>query len=161
MVYSHHDPDHIAGGKPFKDAGATFVAVNSYYAPNVVDGTFENAGTLIETRGAAYWTTVLNNDVTGTVHVENGGDFVLLNGGTIAGTAGTTTFLGDAGTFINFAGNFTFTAASSIQGATVEYFQNDATFLGSALVEGAYQASDSTAHARDQVHDLFAPGLTV
>ena len=26
VVYSHHDPDHIAGGKPFKDAGATFVA---------------------------------------------------------------------------------------------------------------------------------------
>jgi glyoxylase-like metal-dependent hydrolase (beta-lactamase superfamily II) len=26
VVYSHQDPDHIAGGKPFKDAGATFVA---------------------------------------------------------------------------------------------------------------------------------------
>jgi glyoxylase-like metal-dependent hydrolase (beta-lactamase superfamily II) len=26
VVYSHHHPDHIAGGKPFKDAGATFVA---------------------------------------------------------------------------------------------------------------------------------------
>jgi glyoxylase-like metal-dependent hydrolase (beta-lactamase superfamily II) len=26
VVYSHHDADHIAGGKPFKDAGATFVA---------------------------------------------------------------------------------------------------------------------------------------
>src|SRR5206468_4153263 len=26
VVYSHHDPDQIAGGKPFKDAGATFVA---------------------------------------------------------------------------------------------------------------------------------------
>src|SRR3954468_11740914 len=26
LVYSHHHPDHIAGGKPFKDAGATVVA---------------------------------------------------------------------------------------------------------------------------------------
>ncbi len=26
VVYSHHHPDHIAGGKPFKDAGAVFVA---------------------------------------------------------------------------------------------------------------------------------------
>ena len=26
MVYSHHHYDHIEGGKPFKDAGATFVA---------------------------------------------------------------------------------------------------------------------------------------
>jgi glyoxylase-like metal-dependent hydrolase (beta-lactamase superfamily II) len=27
VVYSHHHFDHIAGGKPFKDAGATFVAL--------------------------------------------------------------------------------------------------------------------------------------
>jgi glyoxylase-like metal-dependent hydrolase (beta-lactamase superfamily II) len=26
VIYSHAHPDHIAGGKPFKDAGATFVA---------------------------------------------------------------------------------------------------------------------------------------
>jgi glyoxylase-like metal-dependent hydrolase (beta-lactamase superfamily II) len=26
VIYSHHHPDHIAGGRPFKDAGATFVA---------------------------------------------------------------------------------------------------------------------------------------
>jgi glyoxylase-like metal-dependent hydrolase (beta-lactamase superfamily II) len=26
LIYSHHHFDHIAGGKPFKDAGATFVA---------------------------------------------------------------------------------------------------------------------------------------
>ena len=26
VIYSHHHPDHIAGGKPFKDAGAIFVA---------------------------------------------------------------------------------------------------------------------------------------
>ena len=26
VIYSHHHFDHIAGGKPFKDAGATFVA---------------------------------------------------------------------------------------------------------------------------------------
>src|SRR5437899_12915936 len=26
VVYSHHHFDHIAGGKPFKDLGATFVA---------------------------------------------------------------------------------------------------------------------------------------
>src|SRR5215470_6797526 len=26
VVYSHHHFDHIAGGKPFKDAGATFIA---------------------------------------------------------------------------------------------------------------------------------------
>jgi hypothetical protein len=26
VIYSHQDPDHVAGGKPFKDAGATFVA---------------------------------------------------------------------------------------------------------------------------------------
>lgn len=26
VVYSHHHLDHVAGGKPFKDAGATFVA---------------------------------------------------------------------------------------------------------------------------------------
>jgi glyoxylase-like metal-dependent hydrolase (beta-lactamase superfamily II) len=26
LIYSHHHPDHIAGGKPFKDAGATFIA---------------------------------------------------------------------------------------------------------------------------------------
>jgi glyoxylase-like metal-dependent hydrolase (beta-lactamase superfamily II) len=26
VIYSHHHYDHIAGGKPFKDAGATFIA---------------------------------------------------------------------------------------------------------------------------------------
>ncbi|MEX2128991.1 MAG: MBL fold metallo-hydrolase [Xanthobacteraceae bacterium] len=26
VIYSHHHPDHIAGGKPFKDLGATFVS---------------------------------------------------------------------------------------------------------------------------------------
>lgn len=26
VIYSHHHLDHIAGGKPFKDVGATFVA---------------------------------------------------------------------------------------------------------------------------------------
>ncbi|HEY7651086.1 MAG TPA: MBL fold metallo-hydrolase, partial [Methylomirabilota bacterium] len=26
LIYSHHHFDHIAGGKPFKDAGATFVS---------------------------------------------------------------------------------------------------------------------------------------
>ena len=26
LVYSHHHPDHIAGGKPFKDAGAKIIA---------------------------------------------------------------------------------------------------------------------------------------
>lgn len=26
VIYSHHHPDHAAGGKPFKDLGATFVA---------------------------------------------------------------------------------------------------------------------------------------
>ena len=26
LIYSHHHYDHIAGGKPFKDAGATIVA---------------------------------------------------------------------------------------------------------------------------------------
>jgi glyoxylase-like metal-dependent hydrolase (beta-lactamase superfamily II) len=26
VIYSHHDFDHIASGKPFKDAGATFIA---------------------------------------------------------------------------------------------------------------------------------------
>lgn len=26
VIYSHHHPDHAAGGQPFKDAGATFVA---------------------------------------------------------------------------------------------------------------------------------------
>ena len=26
LIYSHHHYDHIAGGKPFKDAGATFVS---------------------------------------------------------------------------------------------------------------------------------------
>ena len=26
LVYSHHHYDHIAGGKPFKDAGATVIA---------------------------------------------------------------------------------------------------------------------------------------
>ena len=26
VIYSHHHYDHIAGGKPFKEAGATFVA---------------------------------------------------------------------------------------------------------------------------------------
>lgn len=26
MVYSHHHFDHVAGGKVFKDAGATFIA---------------------------------------------------------------------------------------------------------------------------------------
>src|SRR5438309_9511761 len=26
LIYSHHHFDHIAGGKPFKDAGATIVA---------------------------------------------------------------------------------------------------------------------------------------
>ena len=26
VIYSHHHFDHIAGGKPFKDAGATFIA---------------------------------------------------------------------------------------------------------------------------------------
>jgi glyoxylase-like metal-dependent hydrolase (beta-lactamase superfamily II) len=43
VVYSHHHYDHIAGGKPFKDAGATFVAHRNGHkrlaalaAPNVV-----------------------------------------------------------------------------------------------------------------------------
>ena len=26
VIYSHHHYDHIAGGKPFKDLGATFIA---------------------------------------------------------------------------------------------------------------------------------------
>src|SRR5215210_4559843 len=26
LIYSHHHFDHVAGGKPFKDAGATFIA---------------------------------------------------------------------------------------------------------------------------------------
>src|SRR3712207_9445456 len=26
LIYSHHHFDHIAGGKPFKDAGATIIA---------------------------------------------------------------------------------------------------------------------------------------
>jgi glyoxylase-like metal-dependent hydrolase (beta-lactamase superfamily II) len=26
LIYSHHHYDHIAGGKPFKDAGATVIA---------------------------------------------------------------------------------------------------------------------------------------
>lgn len=26
VIYSHHHPDHIVGGKPFKDAGAIFIA---------------------------------------------------------------------------------------------------------------------------------------
>jgi glyoxylase-like metal-dependent hydrolase (beta-lactamase superfamily II) len=43
MVYSHHHFDHIVGGKPFKDAGATFVAHRNAQAklaaikhPNIV-----------------------------------------------------------------------------------------------------------------------------
>jgi glyoxylase-like metal-dependent hydrolase (beta-lactamase superfamily II) len=43
LVYSHHHYDHIAGGQPFKDAGATFVAHKNAKAhlerlkhPNVV-----------------------------------------------------------------------------------------------------------------------------
>jgi glyoxylase-like metal-dependent hydrolase (beta-lactamase superfamily II) len=32
VVYSHHHYDHIAGGKPFKDAGATFVAHRNAHA---------------------------------------------------------------------------------------------------------------------------------
>jgi glyoxylase-like metal-dependent hydrolase (beta-lactamase superfamily II) len=43
VIYSHHHYDHIAGGKPFKDAGATFVAhrnalvhLNALKAPDVV-----------------------------------------------------------------------------------------------------------------------------
>src|SRR5438128_1695988 len=28
VIYSHHHFDHIAGGKPFKEAGATFIAHN-------------------------------------------------------------------------------------------------------------------------------------
>src|SRR5205085_524221 len=37
LIYSHHHFDHISGGKPFKDAGATFVA-------------HENAKTLLQAR---------------------------------------------------------------------------------------------------------------
>jgi glyoxylase-like metal-dependent hydrolase (beta-lactamase superfamily II) len=32
VVYSHHHYDHIAGGRPFKDAGATFVAHRNAHA---------------------------------------------------------------------------------------------------------------------------------
>lgn len=32
VIYSHHHYDHIAGGKPFKDAGATFIAHRNAHA---------------------------------------------------------------------------------------------------------------------------------
>ena len=55
VVYSHHHFDHIAGGKPFKDAGAKFIAhkrVKERLAllkdPNTVlpDETFDNSRTI-------------------------------------------------------------------------------------------------------------------
>ncbi len=131
------------GGSITNAAGATFVAMNGYYAANVNGGTFANAGTLVETGGEVVWSTAVTNNSTGTVHLENGGEFVLLSGGTIDGTAGTTTLVGDAGSTVDFAGDFTFTAASSIQASVVTFAQNDATFLGSALVAGTL-VSDST-----------------
>ena len=55
VIYSHHHFDHIAGGKPFKDAGATFVAHRNAKArlerlqdPNTVipDETFDRSRTI-------------------------------------------------------------------------------------------------------------------
>src|SRR5919205_401788 len=55
VVYSHHHYDHIAGGKPFKEAGATFIAHKNAKAhleqlknPDVVipDETFEKKKTI-------------------------------------------------------------------------------------------------------------------
>lgn len=56
VVYSHHHFDHIAGGKPFKDAGATFVAHRNAHRrlaalanPNIVlpDMVVEDAGSTL------------------------------------------------------------------------------------------------------------------
>ena len=56
MIYSHHHYDHIAGGKPFKDAGAVFVAHRNAHkrlaalqSPDVVlpDMIVEDAGSTI------------------------------------------------------------------------------------------------------------------
>ncbi len=39
LIYSHHHYDHIAGGKAFKDAGATFVAhAQAKAAPRAAQG---------------------------------------------------------------------------------------------------------------------------
>ncbi|MCU0898742.1 MAG: MBL fold metallo-hydrolase [Burkholderiales bacterium] len=60
VVYSHHHYDHIAGGKPFKDAGATFVAherakqrLETLKDPNTVipDVTVDNRGGTITLGG--------------------------------------------------------------------------------------------------------------
>jgi len=60
MIYSHHHYDHIAGGKPFKDAGATFVAHRNAHkrlaalqSPDVVlpDMIVEDSGSTITLGG--------------------------------------------------------------------------------------------------------------
>jgi glyoxylase-like metal-dependent hydrolase (beta-lactamase superfamily II) len=60
LVYSHHHYDHIAGGKPFKDAGATVVAHRNAKAhldrlrmPDLVpvDEAVDDAGRVIELGG--------------------------------------------------------------------------------------------------------------
>src|SRR5215207_9856253 len=60
VVYSHHHYDHIAGGKPFKDLGATFVAHKNAKAhlerqkyPDIVipDQAVDDSGTKITLGG--------------------------------------------------------------------------------------------------------------
>jgi glyoxylase-like metal-dependent hydrolase (beta-lactamase superfamily II) len=62
LVYSHHHFDHIAGGKPFKDAGATVVA-------------HRNAKTRLEILKDPY--TVIPDEVVGDNHTIKLGDTVL------------------------------------------------------------------------------------
>ena len=60
VVYSHHHYDHIAGGKPFKEAGATFISHKSAHKrlaalqnPNIVlpDMIVEDGGSTIQLGG--------------------------------------------------------------------------------------------------------------
>ncbi len=77
---------------------------------------FTNLGMLIKTAvgdGGCTPDVVFNNS--GTVAVQSEGVLNLLGGGTIDGTAGTTSLLGEVGTTINLGGSFTLTPTSSIR----------------------------------------------
>ena len=75
VVYSHHHYDHIAGGKPFKDLGATFVAhknaktrLENQKYPDIIipDQAVDDSGTKITLGG-----TVLELHYVGRNHSDN------------------------------------------------------------------------------------------
>src|SRR5262249_1925098 len=79
----------------------------------------------------------LVNQASGTIHIEAGAfDLEFAGGGTVAGQAGVTTVLGDAGTQLAFD-DVSFAASSSIPADTVD-------FEGANTVAGPYPAASAT-----------------